>query len=153
MDNYSFHCRSVLLPEIADVERAVKGKIYPAQTIYIQVSACRKSGKEQWYISKEAGEIENKFAVLVPRTDFDPYYLRIALERSAPEFMHKYVGTNINIQMDAFQRYEFDYHEDKQTQKLIAAFAKKADRGIESEKKTIDTLRELKRYMLGKMMC
>lgn len=153
MDNYSFRCRRVLLPEVASVERAVRGKIYPAQTIFIQVSASRRAGLEQWHISREAGEIENKFAVLIPRTGFDPYYLLIALERGAPEFMHKYVGTNINIQLDALKLYEFDYHEDRQAQELIAAFAKKADRGIESEKKTTDALRELKRYMLGKMMC
>lgn len=153
MDNYSFRCRRVLLTEVADIERAVKGKIYPQGTIYIQVSAARRTGLDQWRISEKEGEIENKFAVLIPKNDINPYYLLIALERSAQEFLHKYVGTNINIQMDAFKRYELDYHADRQTQELIADFSKKANQGIESEKKTIEALHEIKKYMLGKMMC
>lgn len=147
-----FKCRKVKLAEIADVERAAKDKIYPAGTVHIQVSACRRSGLEQFRILREAGTIESKYAVIVPKVQAHPLYLCLALERCADEFMHRYVGSNINIQVENFKYFTLEWHDDYNTQKYIAELMGVFDKAIRGEEECIEALTDYKKYMLANMM-
>ena len=96
--------------------------------------------------------LEGKYAVLIPKITIIPEYLCIALERVAPEFLRKYVGDNINIQMDAFRWLELEYHINPDTQRYIADSVKIMQQGIDAENAEIEAIRELKKYMLNKML-
>ena len=80
-----------------------------------------------------------------------PDYFIEALERAAPAWKHRYVGSNINIQMDAFKYFELDYHPDIDTQKRIADNMSKVQDQIDGVERQIEQEKELKRYMLGNM--
>ena len=136
------------LTDIAEVERARNGIIYPAGTIYIQVSAT------QGYIEilQKPGPIETKYATIIPKIEISAAYFKIALERCAPEFLARYKST-INIQMGDFQFFEVDIHPDKKTQHEIVAIMNQCEIAEKAEADIVDTLKECKRIALAKMMC
>lgn len=136
------------LTDIADVQRAQKGVIYPKYTTYIQVSATRG----QVHQLNKAGTIETKYATIIPKIDIFMPYFKIALERCVPEFLARYKST-INIQMGDFQFFEIDIHPDEKTQHEIAEILKQCDRAEGTESKIIETLKDCKRIALSKMMC
>lgn len=144
-------CRDVTLPEIATVERAVNGKTYPTGTVYIQVSACRRSNLEQFKKLEKESAIESKYAVINPIVPALPDYLQITLERSAREFMERFVGTNINIQMEAFNCFSMKWHDDILDQKFVVDALKPIELSIKSVKKEIEAVQLAKRYFLGTM--
>lgn len=143
--------KHVKLTEIATVERAVTGKTYPAGTVYIQVSACHRTGLQQFYMLKERRELETKFAVVLPHDQVDPVYLLEVLNRHADAFMARYVGTNINIQMDSFELFELDYHPDVETQKAIAEALSEINKAVDQEAVIVDRCRDVKAYLMAKM--
>lgn len=138
--------RTVRLIDVARVERAVTGKIYPAGTVYIQVSACRRADLEQFRITKEAGTLEGKFAAIIPIRPVIPEYLQITLENSAEEFMRRYVGTNINIQMSAFNNFTLRWQDDLEAQRFVADSLSAIQRGLEAEEGEINRLQAMKQF-------
>lgn len=144
--------QKVNLTEIADVQRANEKNIYPVGTIYIQISACRRSHLEQFKMLEAPQKLENKYAVIIPKIKINPRYLKIALERAAEEFMVRFVGDSINIQIDAFKNFELEIHNDLDTQDYITNFCKSMDNSIEMETQQIKKIGEMKKYFLGKMM-
>ena len=134
------------LKDIAEVERARKGQIYPTGTVYVQVSATRG----QLHILKEPGEIEGKYATIIPKIRVYPLYFLIALERAMPRFLARY-QTTINIQMENFEHFEIELHEDYETQMEIAEIMRQCDRVCENEEKIIEALKSSKKMALGTM--
>ena len=143
--------RQVRLYDVAQIERAVSGKIYPAGTVYIQVSACRRADLEQFRITKEAGTLEGKFAAIIPIRPVIPEYLQIALENSAEEFMRRYVGTNINIQMSAFHHFILKWQDDLEAQQFVVDSLSAIQHGLEAEEEAIKQVQAMKQYFLDTM--
>lgn len=150
MCSLNLNYKHVKLLDIAMIERAGKKK-YPNGTIYIQVSAARRTGLSQFMILRREEKLESKYAVILPKVKMIPDYFIEALERAAPAWKHRYVGSNINIQMDAFKYFELDYHPDIDTQKWIADNMSKIQDQIDGVERQIEQEKELKRYMLGNM--
>lgn len=136
------------LTDIADVQRAQKGVIYPKYTTYIQVSATQG----QVHQLNKAGTIETKYATIIPKIDIFMPYFKIALERCVPEFLARYQST-INIQMGDFSFFEIDLHSDMQTQMEIVMIMDQCDRAKKVEQDIVDELKAGKKIALRKMMC
>lgn len=136
------------LLDIANVERAKSGVVYPAGTIHIQVSATHGQIK----MLKAPGIIEGKYATIIPKVPINQAYFKIALERSVPEFLAKY-QTTINIQMGEFAFFDIEIHPDMKTQAEIAAIMKQCECAEELEQDIIDHLKTMKKIALSKMMC
>lgn len=150
MYNLNLNYKHVKLLDIAKVERA-GNRYYPAGTIYIQISAAKRTGLPQFRILRKKTKLESKYAVVSPTVEMIPDYFVFALERAAPEWKHRYVGNNINIQMDAFRYFELDYHEDICTQKYICDSLREVQKQIENVERQIGYEQRLKKYMLKNM--
>lgn len=139
--------RRYKLTDIANVERARNGIVYPKWTTYIQVSATQG----QVHQLHKAGTIETKYATIIPIIDIYMPYFKIALERCVPEFLAKYQST-INIQMGDFSFFEIDLHADIKTQFEIVTLMKKCDEAKKAEEDIVGQLKAIKKIALSKMM-
>lgn len=139
--------RRYKLTDIANVERARNGIIYPKWTTYIQVSATQG----QVHQLQKVGTIETKYATIIPKIDIYMPYFKIALERCVPEFLAKYQST-INIQMGDFSFFEIDLHADIKTQFEIVTLMKKCDEAKKAEEDVVGQLKTIKKIALSKMM-
>ena len=144
--------RWVRLPEVARVERCRSGVIYPARTVYIQVSACAKNSAEKWHITESAGELPGKYAAVIPTVPVIPWYLKEALEYSADEFFCRYIGSNINIQMDLFNFYTLPFYSDLKEQARVVDMLKPVEDDIELVEREIEEIGKIKKWFLEKMM-
>lgn len=142
--------RKKLLSDIAAIERA-DGGLYPEKTIYIQVSAARRRNGS-FFMTQEMMKLESKYAVIIPKIEIIPEYLLIALEKAAPEFLRKYVGDNINIQMSALSMFEVECHINMDTQRYIVDYMSRLQSAIDAEEAEVEAVRDLKKYMLHKML-
>lgn len=149
MNNSALICKP--LTEIAEIERAQKNRIYPAGSIYVQVSACKKNTDEIWNELVEPGTIDGKFAVVIPKTGIIPHYLVIALEKATAEWHSRYIGTNINISMDAFKYLRVMYHEDIKAQLEVIETIRAVEQLMQQEKEIVNNLKESKRWFLQGM--
>lgn len=136
------------LTDVADVERARNGVLYPKGTVYIQVSATHG----QVHQLHKAGTIETKYAIIKPKIDIYMPYFKIAFERCVPEFLARYQST-INIQMSDFSFFEIDLHPDSKTQMEIVSLMEKCNEAENAEKDIVEQLKTLKKIALSKMMC
>lgn len=139
--------RRYKLTDIANVERARNGIIYPKWTTYIQVSATQG----QVHQLQKVGTIETKYATIIPKIDIYMPYFKIALERCVPEFLAKYQST-INIQMGDFSFFEINLHADIKTQFEIVTLMKKCDEAKKAEEDIVGQLKAIKKIALSKMM-
>lgn len=141
------------LTDIADVVRTTKGTVYPKGTIYIQVSAASKTEDNPFKLLGEDSELESKYAVVLPKIDIIPEYFIEVLAVAAPKWRHRYIGTNINIQMDCFKFLVVMYHNEHEAQQYVLDTLEPFKKGIEQTKAKIELAKEFKRWSLGKMMC
>lgn len=135
------------LPDIADIERPKKDKVYPAGTVCIQVSASHG----QVHRLKKAGTIESKYAVVIPKISIIPAYFQIAIENMMPEFTAKYQST-INIQMDSFRYFDIDIHNSMEVQAHICAVNEQVEKVLEIEEKLLEVMEEEKKYYLDALI-
>ncbi len=142
----------VKLTEIAKIERCRNDVIYPAGTIYIQVSACAKKSAEKWRILDKTGELPGKYAAVIPTVPVIPLYLKEALEYSADEFFCKYIGSNINIQMKLFDFYTLPFHSNLGEQARVVNALKPIKDDIEYAEEELRTVGKIKKWFLEKMM-
>lgn len=151
MDSLDLSYRCVSLLDIATVERAAK-RIYSAGNIIIQVSAAKRMNiGSPFILLTDDTMLESKYAVISPKTDIEPEYLAAVLELAEPQWHHKYVGDNINIQMEAFKDLELNYHTNPDTRKFILAQQKALQHEIDAVEKQIAADKRLKEYMLNKL--
>lgn len=142
--------KKVKLIDIADVKRAAN-QIYKKDTIYIQVSAAKRSNLKMFYRLDKDAILESKYAVIIPKIEIDVEYLENILELHAAEWHHCYVGKSINIQMSAFDEFELEYHTDLDTQVYIKSMMQGFDAKIQKEERFIEEAKKYKKYMLNKM--
>mgnify|MGYP004519250381 FL=1 len=143
--------KTVKLTDIAEIERCRSGAKYPAGTCYIQVSACAKNSVEKWHITDKDTELSGKYAAVLPKVPAVPEYLREALEYSADEFFCRYVGSNINIQMDMFKDYTLLFHESTNDQRTCVEMLAPITRDIENTANEIMLWENLKQYFLANL--
>lgn len=139
--------KEVKLIDIADIERAKKGKMYDAGCVIIQVSAT----DGQIYVLSEVQEVETKYAVIIPKESINGYYLKVAIERELLKFLHQN-QTGMNLQMDSFKALKIKLH-NRETQDYLEQILKKYDDGLEKEREIIDELKDMKKYYLANMFC
>lgn len=77
---------TVKLTDIATIERAIKGKIYPAGTPMIALSASIEADKGGITFLVKDGEIESRYAAIMPSEEFIPKYIYYAALARYPEF-------------------------------------------------------------------
>lgn len=150
MYNLDLSYRHIKLTEIAKFERATK-RIYPKGTIAIQISAVRKNGLTNFILLEKDTELESKYAVIIPKVKVSPEYLVSVLELAEPKWHNKYVGNNINIQMEALNYFELDYHDDIYTQLYVVAQQQQLQYEIDLIKSQIEAEKQLKKYFLTNM--
>ena len=80
--NFSKHS-VVNIYDIADIERAVKGKIYSAGCTLIPLSAATSTPNKYM---EEPGAVETRYAVAIPKGGVNSKYLFIAIERAYERF-------------------------------------------------------------------
>ena len=153
LENY---LSDIPLTDIAEVKRAKKGEVLPKGTLYVQVSACKKSNYEIWNVTVEDGSLESKYAYLKPKVEWNPVYMQEVLNAHAPKFMERYVGKNINISMDLFKFYKIDYHWERNMQNEIADGLMLLRNAIFETEEKIQNCEKLKewglRYMFADIM-
>lgn len=137
--------RKIRLQEVATIERAEKGKLYPEGCTLIALSATR--GQVEY--SAEGGEIESRWAVVVPGEGNDPKYIYHSITRSFPEFLEKY-KTGINLQMEVLDFLEIALHPIRE-QKEIVRMLEIVEEKQKKEERLLETWKEAKKYYLGKM--
>lgn len=133
------------LLDLVDIERAKKGKIYPADCVLVQVSAT----KGQLVYLAEPSEVESMYAVMQPKQVYGNYLYHILTE-AMPGFLEKY-QTGLNIQPDIFKNMQIEIHEDIEDQKAFARILNGLDESARLEQLIIDSLKEFKRVQLDKM--
>lgn len=149
MNSSRLICRP--LTEIAEVERVQKNRKYPANTIYVQVSACAKGTEYIWHLTRQEGTLEDKYAVIIPKIDVIPKYFVVALENVTLEWMHRYVGSSINISMDLFKYLRVAYHPDRKDQYMVLAILNPIQESIQEIEERIENEKKAKQYFLEKM--
>lgn len=135
------------LKEIAEITRAQAGKIYPEGTNWIELSAT----KGRVGITPQAGPIETRNAVIIPKIEIDTYYLHLILDRSLGKFLSRYL-TTINLQADVVGLMEIEYHTDIATQKKMAESFRTIEEKIETKEKELEYIEAIKKTMLDGMM-
>lgn len=136
--------KKIRVKEVCKIQRA-SGREYPKGTIYLQVSASDKKIK----ILQEEKTLESKYVVFL--TDMNSEYLFICMERTENIFYEKYVGKNINIQVESLDKWEIEMHTDEEIQNKIVEQQKKAKQELEREEQILNALKELKKTMLKGM--
>lgn len=144
--NLNYH-KMTNIYDIADVERAVNGKIYPAGCTLMPLSAAQSS---PCVYHSESGPVETRYAVIQPHGDVNPEYLFTIIERAYPRFKSKYM-TTINMQFGQLKFLMVDYHPDRWTQDYVADMVRQVHALEEQERKIIEELKEQKRFYLGTM--
>lgn len=135
----------VKLEDVAEYARAKQGKIYPAGTSTLQISATRGG---IGFLS-EPGYVHTKNVAIIPQTGIDPLHFNIAMQRNIDLFMHKY-ATGINIQEHEVGKFPIYLH-DYETQKAIVAMFRQLEHEMAVERDTVNALKDLKNNMLSNM--
>ncbi|MCR1902304.1 restriction endonuclease subunit S [Ligilactobacillus apodemi] len=137
----------VKLEDVAEYARAKKGKIYPAGTTTLQISATRGQIEYLTYPS----EVHTKDVAIIPQAGINPKYFNIVMKKNIDEFMRKY-ATGINIQEKEVGNFPIQLH-NSEAQDAIAKMVGYAEKQEQIAQQEIDNLKELKNTLLNKMMC
>lgn len=139
----------VKLADVAKIERAKTGKVYPRGCSLIPLSAWQI---ESISFLEYPTEVSGRYAVIIPNlTKVLPRYLFMCIQESAPEFEAKYV-TGINLQHDILVQYfTVKVHEDFECIKAFEEQFGAIDRMLDAELSTIKKLKDVKAGFLEKM--
>lgn len=137
--------KRVKLVEIATIERARKGVMYPTGTILIQLSASRG----QCLYLEESSEVGQQYAVIQADKAVNSYYLWNVIEKEMSQFLSQW-KTGINIQEDNLKFFEVELC-DRNQQDEIADRVRKMNANIVAETETLEKLKELKKSMLSEL--
>lgn len=127
-------------------ERAKKGKIYPAGSICLQVSATRG----QLVYLDSAQEVDSRYAVIAPeRNRVRPYYLYCIMELQLPEFLASH-QTGLNIRPEILEEFKIRWHPDPADQQEAEAEQRAMDEAVRKEAEALDQIKKLKEYFLDR---
>ena len=133
------------LKDIAEIERARSGKIYPKGTSLVQISATRG----QVVYLEEDSEVEAHYATIIPAIDCEPRFLNLSIERAIPEFTRAY-QTGLNIQIGAFDFMKVQLPHIR-TQRVAVKFIKLFDLQFKRAELQIQLEKDVKKNMLHHM--
>lgn len=134
------------LPQIAQIERAKKGKTYPAGCTLIALSATK--GDVEYL--EEAGEVETRYAVIIPDTSIvTEKYLYCAICFFFPEFLHKH-RTGINLQFEELKYLQVAVHSLADQREFVKEL-EQIDQRIKQEDEIIAKTQDLKKSMLERL--
>lgn len=142
--------KKIKITDIGIVERAVKNKIYPKHSTLVKLSASDDTSKGGVQLLQKDSEVEQRFAVIIPYSEFDKRYIYFAIFNYFDEFFHKY-NTGINLQFNNLIEMEIEICEDKNEQIRIADVLEENEKLIELESMYIETFKKVKSYFLEKM--
>lgn len=137
--------RVVRLQEVAAIERAEKGKLYPEGCTLIALSAT----KGQVEYSEEGREIDSRWAVVIPHEGNNPKYIYHSIVRSFPEFLEKY-KTGINLQIKVLDYLEIAVHQISE-QNEVVKMLEIVEEKQKKEERLLKKWKDVKKYYLGKM--
>ena len=138
--------RVINITKVCDFERAIDKKIYPIGSCYIKLSAVDEFVGQ----INDAGRIDSRYCVFIPKDGVNTDYLFIAISRSFPKFLCKY-RTTINLQIDVVSKFELNWHEEKEVQSYIVKAMKKIQKEIELTEMQIEHEKNQKKYYLGNL--
>ena len=134
------------ISDIAQVERAKNGKIYPAGCTLVALSATK--GEVEYL--EEGGKVETRYAVIIPDEQVVlGRYLHCALCYIFPEFLHKH-RTGINLQFDELRFLKVAVHSLEDQRKFVEEL-EQIDRRIKQEDEIITKTKDLKQSMLERL--
>ena len=138
--------KNLKLIDVAKYERSKEGKAYPKGCSLIQISA---TNGEVGYLEKE-GEVDKKYAVVIPNKDINPKYLNIVIKRNIQHFISKYQA-GLNIQINGLKHINIQLH-NRETQNMIAEHVETMEQEEENIKKEIDALTKTKSRFLRDLL-
>lgn len=146
-DKYpEFNTSIVNLKDLSNIERAINKKIYPAGCTLIQISATRGY---VLFLEKE-GEVETKYAVIIPNNEVDSRYLNIAITNAFDEWYYDN-KTGMNIPFSTFDNFKIKYHKSREQQLKIVKIFGNLDNQISKEQTNVGEYKKLKEYHQDKM--
>lgn len=126
------------LEDVATYERAKEDKIYKNGSTLIQLSAT--SGEVE-YLEKD-GEVDRKYAVVIPNKEINPKYFNIVVKRNIEHFRSKYQA-GMNIQIDDIKHIDIQLH-NRETQDMIASHLETLEQEEENIRKEINLFKTTK---------
>lgn len=140
------------LKDIAIIERAVKGKLYPKGSPLIALSASMEANKGGITNLKEEGEVESRWAVILPLdNNVNPLYLYYVMLNEYDEFYQKH-NTGINLQIGELDYFIIWIHEEEQDRLDVMNAMKLLDEEEEVEEQMVDELKKMKKYLVSQML-
>ena len=138
--------RMVPVTELCDVERARVDRTYPAGTCYVTLSAAHDTVMQ----ISEDGHIETRYAAIVPRDGVDAEYLKVVLDRTFPRWLAAH-RTGINLQFGELASLLVEWHDDPGARREVMDAVGRLDSLAEAELRTLEGLRDVKRYLMLRM--
>lgn len=134
--------KDVKLADVATIERAKAGKVYPFGCSLIPLSAWQI---ESISFLEQPTEVSGRYAVIIPdASKVLPRYLFMCVEDSAEEFEAQYV-TGINLQHDILVQYfTVKVHEDFECIEAIEDRLEAIDLMQAQEARVVNKLQDLK---------
>lgn len=140
--------RKIFVSDVCEVERARAGRVYPAGTCYVALSATNGTVNQL----REPSEIDGRYAALVPRDARDGDYLRVVLERAFPRWLAAH-RTGINLKFEELATLTVEWHEDADTRREVTEACQRLDGLARAEEATAASLKDVKQYLLLRMLC
>lgn len=137
--------QKIRLCDATKLERAQKGKVYPEGCTLIALSATRGTVEYK----AESGEIDSRWAVLIPTEGNESKYIYYSVMHSFPEFLEKYM-TGINLQIENLKYLEIAVHPIEK-QKKIVRMLEAVEEEQKKEERLLKIWKKAKQYYLGKM--
>ncbi|KAA8832599.1 hypothetical protein [Bifidobacterium tissieri] len=130
--------------QLFDIERAEKGKEYPAGTVLIQLSA----SDGQVHYQDKAGPVSAQYATLVPKEPKWARYLYECVKRAWPAH---YARTNqgINYPHGSLLELNVTVHASDEDRERLTAMVEEFDREIERERRIIEQWKNVKKHNLA----
>lgn len=127
-----------------DIERAKKGKEYPAGTVLIQLSA---SDGQVHYLD-EAGQVSTQYATLVPKEPRWSRYLYECVKRAWPAH-YAHTNQGINYPYDPLLELNITVHASDKDRGRLVAMVEAFDKELEQERQIIEHWKNVKKHNLA----
>lgn len=138
----------VLLEALGKIDRAKKGKVYKAGTVFIGMSATR--GGDVHYLDED-GEIESKYATVEFNGKYNSKYIYYAILSEHNRWINRYIQ-HINVVITDLKAMEINIITDINKQNEIVNKLDLLDSWIENEERLIYMWKNIKKSSLEKML-